>query len=204
MTTARKLWFTSCPAPISFNMWKDTTALPAIVWYAWPNYPGNISSAEWFWGDGSSTVGLYPPHTYSAAGFYNICVSITVSCGGTGSVCSNYNIYKTANMEQNAMAQVNVVASPQAIKKNTNEQIAFRLFPNPNQGEFDLQLGNVGAKTEIVIYDIVGKEVYRRIEETPDHKLDKKINLSELSNGSYFIKVNSENAMQHSKIIIAR
>ena len=99
-----------CFANVNFTMAKDTLALPAIVWDAFPSYPGNIIAANWTWGDGSSTLALYPSHTYSAAGLYSICVSITVACGSTATACSNNNIYRTSGTaESNAIAMINII-----------------------------------------------------------------------------------------------
>jgi PKD repeat protein len=196
--------YTTCNASVSFAMMKDTTQIPAIVWDAFPNYPGNIVAATWFWGDGSSTNALYPSHTYSAAGFYNICVSITVSCGGTASVCTNYNIYKMANAEQNAMAVVNVKSAPTGIKKHVAEIPEMKLFPNPNNGEFEISVANIATVAEIIIYDVIGKAVYRDIAHATNYTISKKINAGELNNGTYFVQIKSESGVAYSKIIISR
>jgi PKD repeat protein len=192
-----------CMANVNFNMYKDSVQMPAIVWNAFPNYPLNIVAANWSWGDGSSTLALYPSHTYSTAGLYSICVSVTVTCGSTATSCFNTNIWKSANPNENNIAVVNVVSSlPTSIKRINTETFDFKLFPNPNNGEFELALGNIENCSEILIYNLIGQEVYRSSENLTNANLNKKINLSELSNGTYFIRVNSDFRSHHSKFII--
>src|ERR1700752_2823905 len=45
------------------------------IWDIYPAYSSNVSNARWNWGDGTDTLALYPSHTYSVAGWYNICVT---------------------------------------------------------------------------------------------------------------------------------
>lgn len=195
-----------CMANVNFTMAKDSSFIPLIVWNAYPNYPGNIIAANWAWGDGSNTPALYPSHTYSAAGFYNICVTITVSCGSTTTSCSNNNIYRAnASAGANSIAKVNVKnLMPTAIKNNLKEEnIHISLFPNPNNGEFEFKINGLSEKSaEIKIYNIFAIEIYRSIEVIVNGELIKKINLSELSNGTYFVKIISGNENCNKKLII--
>jgi len=197
-----------CFANVNFLMQKDTTALPAIVWNAFPNYPLNITAANWSWGDGSNTLALFPSHTYSAAGFYNICVTITVSCGSSTTACSNTGIFKmAASNENNAIAKVNVINPlPAGIKNNLLNDATVKIFPNPNNGEFEIILS--GTQNEkisgIKVYNLLGQEVYSILEPTSANESNRKVMLNELSNGSYFVTVVSESGTYKSKIIINR
>jgi len=194
-----------CFANVNFTMTKDSIALPAIVWNAIPNYPANIAAADWSWGDGTNTLALYPSHTYSAAGLYSICVSITVACGSTATACSNSNIYRTASSaELNTIAKVNVINNlPTVIKKIQAENFNLSLFPNPNDGEFELKIkGMKENNIEIKIYNLLGIEIFSSFEIALNGAISKKINLENFSNGTYFIKVISGNDAINSKLIV--
>ena len=56
-----------CLAVSNFTVSKDSSM--AFTWNAYANYNPNTVSAMWNWGDGNTSFGLYPAHTYSAAGF---------------------------------------------------------------------------------------------------------------------------------------
>jgi PKD repeat protein len=196
--------YTPCIANVSFNMLKDSTQLPAIVWDAYPSYPGNIVSATWNWGDGSTTNGLYPSHTYSAAGMYNICVTISVSCGATATVCSNTNIYRQIEGAQNmsAGATVNVInAIPTAIKANETQLSEVKIFPNPNSGEFEIRAEGLGAEASVHIFNILGEKVF---ESKLESNGSKKISMADVSSGCYLVKIISGEKSANSRIIITR
>lgn len=195
---------TQCFANANFSMAKDSSMVPSIVWNAYPTYPNNVTAVEWSWGDGSFSQTLYPSHTFSAAGMYNICLSVTVACNATTSVCYNSNVWRSANAESNAIVKVNVVqATPTGIKPNMTEKVEIGLSPNPNNGDFELRLTGIESNSvKIHVYDLIGKEVYQTTESSTNGSLEKKINLSELSNGAYLLNVVSEKGKYNTKLII--
>jgi len=193
-----------CFANVNFNMMKDSSFTSSIVWNAFPNYPSNIIAAQWFWGDASNTLALYPSHTYSAAGLYSICVNVTVSCGATATFCANTSIFKMANGEESSIAKVNVIdPTTVGIQNKIKDVIKLRLFPNPSKGEFELMLANASGEIQIIIYNMIGKEILRRTEVFSKGK-SKYFNFSELESGVYFIQVYSGNSESHSKFIISK
>jgi PKD repeat protein len=194
--------YTTCIANVNFTMAKDSSQLPAIVWDAVPNYPQNILAANWIWGDGSNTTGLYPSHTYSAAGLYSICVSITVSCGATATACYNTNIFRSANAEQSAIAVVHVVSGITGISKNKTEDTEVRLYPNPNNGDFEISLKNYSSRAEIEIYSILGKKIYSNVSD--DNMGAKKIKVTDVAEGTYFLKINSAGKTTYKKFVVVK
>ena len=196
-----------CTPTVSFSMQKDSLALPAIVWNGVPNYPLNIVAANWQWGDGSNTTGLYPSHTYAVAGFYTVCVTITVSCGGgaTAQACSVQNIWKSAAGGSNAMAVLHIVNQfPTGIKNLNHENVAFTIYPNPNNGEFNIEMqSDMSAKfLEVSVVNLMGELVYTLKEDTQSNSISKKLNLNNLANGTYFVKTNTGNSITTKKLVI--
>ncbi len=82
-------------------------------WDAVPAYSSNVTNARWYWGDGTYTVGLYPSHTYAAAGTYSICVTAYSSCGDSAVSCQNDAVSRLANNNSvlSSMVYINVVSS---------------------------------------------------------------------------------------------
>jgi PKD repeat protein len=193
-----------CVTSVNFSMWKDSLQLPAIVWDAYPTYPNNIVSASWSWGDGSTTNGLYPSHTYSAAGMYNICVTISVSCGATATACSNTNIYKLIDGAQNmtAGATINVInAIPTGIKANEQQPAGIKVFPNPNSGEFEIHADGLSDEASVKIFNLLGEKVFESKLESDGTK---KIMMNDISSGCYLVKITSGTKSVNTRIIIAK
>lgn len=186
-----------CVSSANFTMAKDTSVLPSIVWNAFPSYPPNVSNVIWNWGDNSTSTGLYPSHTYSAAGFYNICLTVTVTCFASTSTttsCINQNIFKSSNNMQ--MATVNVLnASPTGIVKNNSLASAIRLYPNPVKDILTIE--SVAADFNINITDIYGKVVYSGVRTAGDSN----VNVQNLNSGIYFVKISGADFSKTVKII---
>ena len=70
---------------------------------------------------------------------------------------------------------------------NENGQSLITIFPNPTTDFININLNNTMA-TQAVIYDVYGK----KINEEALTETDNRINVSELANGVYFIKIFNE------------
>lgn len=191
----------TCVANASFSMIPSGTP---HVWYAVPSSSLNVIAATWNWGDSTSTTGLFSNHTYTAAGNYDICLSVTVACGATASSCYTYNVYRSAN--DNSIIQVQVVNASDiatGIKTTSAKNAAYSVSPNPGSGLFNVNISGLTAgKASINVYNLVGKMVYESESETTDGTLSKEVNLYDLANGIYFMKINADAKTYTKKIII--
>lgn len=188
----------ACVANSSFSMAPASSTTQ--VWNAMPISPWNIVAATWNWGDNTSSNTLYTSHSYSAAGVYSICLSVTVSCGASSTTCDTNYIYKTTQSAQ--MVQVNVIAPPAivaGIASQSNEAINWSVYPNPNNGQFEMKTEGTG-NAKIKVYSLIGEIVYET--EVTNDNVSKKINLDGVANGVYFIKLNSNNKEFTKKIIV--
>lgn len=192
-----------CNPSVSFVMIQDSTQ--ALTWWAWANYPQNTNNVVWNWGDNTSSTGFWPSHTYSASGFYNICVTVTTSCG-TASFCSNTFINKSAEAQM-PMYHVNVVSSqaPVAGIKNTaakESMTDITLYPNPAKDQSHLKLNmNEAGDVTLSIYEITGKLVQQGT-----HNLSEGVNTidmdtNSLAKGMYLVTINSGNAKKTVRLI---
>lgn len=194
----------TCLANSNFNL-SPVSGTPQH-WNATPVYPWNVVDAEWAWGDGTSSSALYTSHTYSAAGNYSVCLSVTVSCGAISSSCAGYYLYKS-NEDAANIIYINVVKPVLILtgveNETKSEEINCFVFPNPNSGEFNLLLNNLPAeKTKIEVCDMVGKIIYEETNESNMGVLEKMVNLKEIENGIYFFKVWVGNTSISKKIIV--
>ncbi len=197
-----------CVAVSSFSVTKDSSV--AFTWKAWPAYSPNILAASWNWGDGNTSLGLYPSHTYSAAGMYSICLSVTVSCTtGTlsSTTCVNSNIYKMiAGTGSASMVYINVInASAAGIKEVKSSALITNLYPNPNNGNFTIDISNIDAALkdlELNLYNVIGEKVFNSHLNPLNGKVSSDLNLETLPNGTYFVKI--QGMSKTNKVVIMR
>ena len=67
----------------------------------------------------------------------------------------------------------------------------FNIYPNPNNGCFEINFNNPSINTKIEIFDLTGKKIYKN---TVTHE-DFKININKFSSGFYLV-----NAIQNGKL----
>lgn len=70
------------------------------------------------------------------------------------------------------------------------------IYPNPNNGTFNLNLPNIGSDFQIEIYDAIGHKIYSSSQTSSEIIFNTK------SKGMYFIKVNDGKAVYKGKVII--
>lgn len=181
---------------VNYTLTADATP---HIWDIYPVYSSNVSNARWNWGDGTDTLALYPSHTYSVAGWYNICVTAYSVCGDSAQSCQNDTVYRLANNSTlSSMVYVSVKNSAMGIKQiaNNNEQV--NIYPNPNNGTFTIKTNN-SAEQILQIFDVNGRLVL-----TETITGNTTINANDLINGVYNIKISSSEGVANKRLIIAR
>jgi hypothetical protein len=87
-----------------------------------------------------------------------------------------------------------------SIEDNSFE--AFNIYPNPNQGSFNIELSSTYSdETTIQVYDLLGKLVYEK-EFLNNSSLLKSVDLSNPSSGVYIVKVNQGKSSISKKLIV--
>jgi hypothetical protein len=174
----------TCIATVTDSLYKDS--LP-LTWDVVANYSIQVDSAKWFWGDGTSTVGLYPSHTYATSGWYNICVTVYTSCGDSASICSHDSIYRMTN---NSMVQVNVLHNTNSVIEIKKDKNNLSICPNPTTT--NLSITSTNELGTISIYNSLGEMVLQtKSLPTPNSSREGNsitIDLSKLSPGVYVIQ----------------
>ena len=85
------------------------------------------------------------------------------------------------------------------IEKEIREQVlnAITLYPNPNQGVFNIKIENDKIDpVHVVIYDMVGNRVYENAFRALDGQVESSIDLSNQPAGMYIMR-----ATQQAKVI---
>lgn len=172
----------------SFFIYPDTLGAPHT--YIGVNNSSNGASAyTWSWGDGTSSTGQYPSHTYANAGNYTIC--LTVGTPGTtcyDTMCMNATINKTATMYSVTFANPTSVNS-------VSKELAT-IYPNPAKDNFTIK-GLATAKYQVEIMNLNGS-VLKSVSANGNQA----INISGLANNIYILKItNQDGTTQFAKLI---
>jgi len=157
----------------------------------------------WEWGDGTHDTIAYPSHTYSVAGSYTICFTITDSTGCTSTYCNSSYLSKTLS----SMIYVDVVpVVPTGInEKGLTNQI--KVFPNPVTEEIQV-ISNQCSVNSVEIYNILGEKIYSlpiTDNRSPASQAKRgepiTINCSSFAKGVYFIILTAEEGKAVKKFV---
>jgi PKD repeat protein len=146
---------------------------------------GNPNQWEWDFGDGNSSILQNPKHTYNNTGLYTVKLKV---CNGT--TCDTTTKVGYINVLPNGMVEVGV-------------ELAAKLFPNPNDGSFTLEIFDQSShRMEVHIYGATGQEVYREVFQSQG-KTSKDIQLNHLPKGVYYLHLNTnESIIYREKVVI--
>jgi len=127
----------------------------------------NATSYDWDYGDGNSSSEENPYYTYATEGTYIVTLTVTNACG-TDVFTDTVIIVSTDNIEE--------------LSDNS-----FFIYPNPAKSFVEISSDKFSI-SKIEIMDISGKQVdiLNNISEN-----DVNIDISELQNGIYFIKIST-------------
>jgi hypothetical protein len=182
---------------VNYVLQKDNST--ANTWDALPNYSASINHATWYWGDGSSTTGLYPSHTYAAPGLYKISVSAFTSCGDSASYFLTDSIYRLAyNSINSQMVYVNVLKQAAGINQLRAQNLEIQIYPNPGNGNFTIET-NSTEKQNLQVFDITGKPV---LNQTISGKAN--IDMGTLADGLYNISIFGTAGSVNKRLMIVR
>ena len=84
-----------------------------------------------------------------------------------------------------------------------SEQLEMRIFPNPSNGDFTLQLtGYMDQDVDIAVYDMMGKKVFASQFQTGSADyVRESIDLTHFSNGNYILKVNAGGTVESMSMV---
>ncbi len=180
-----------CVPTASFSVLPDSLYPGMSIWNVNPNYSSQVSSAVWSWGDGTSTAGMYPSHTYAAAGWYTICVEVYASCGDSSSTCQMDSVYRMAHNSTSAnMVTVTVIGGSNGIKTNTNAISGIKIYPNPFTDNLTVNLSSYQSNNVIcAMYDMMGNLILKENVLVNKGDNEFKLKTDGLNQGVYFVNI---------------
>ena len=139
------------------------------------NTSTNAIAYSWNFGDNSSSTEANPVHTYTASGTYTVELTAVNNCG--------------ASTLQTQVVVVIVGVS----EASWLDQ--FRLFPNPNTGQFAIEMrGPAQDEVEFTLFNAVGQLIRRDAADFGSGALTRAMDYGQLPSGVYALRVTGRNA----------
>lgn len=155
-------------------------------------YPWNVIAATWTWGDGSVSQDLVATHTYSTAGTYPVCLTVTASCGSTATACNTVNVG----------ADLTLIVSDPALLDVKDQAVSLSrlaIFPNPCPAACKIITEGIGSPFMIEVIDATGRMI-KRIESTESQET-LSLDVTDLPAGLYYIRVSGPQASAITKLV---
>lgn len=160
----------------------------------------------WDFGDGNTSNQAYPNYTYSTAGPFYLCLTVTSDSSCTSTHCDS--ISDGGIILKQAGFTINVVSPSSTLSVKDNEKMVtdFNVYPNPVKELLNIELNLVkNATLELFVTDIAGRVVAQIANnENQVGKQKFQWNVSGLQNGIYLLNIKSDNNIQVKKVLINR
>lgn len=154
----------------------------------------------WSWGDGTSSTGAYPSHTYAGPGLYTICLTITDATGCTSTTCYQWQLLRLSSA---VPVTINVVPGSTGVPNDPFET-SFSVYPNPATdilyAGFSLEQN---SDVTVKLFNLAGQTALEVVSTSfgpGSHKL--KLDTSNLPKGLYLLQVEAEGSVAQSKVLI--
>lgn len=172
---------------------------------------GNNLFYTWSFGNGFISNNPLPFTTINNPGIYEICVSILDTINNcSDSFCDTITIDSLGNVFRSAMSGnigllVSGTPQPNALLSAIDGEKAMKditIVPNPNNGIFSLNADWMQGLSQIEVIDLTGKLVHSQTINTTKGQKAATINLQDVADGSYLVRVVSDQRVQTVKLVV--
>jgi hypothetical protein len=122
--------------------------------------------------------------------------SMVASITTDGTFCDGISVFSGLN--QPVEKSLNVVSKPEK-KVTLQGEKSIKIYPNPNKGQFSVELKNFDNGAMIYVYDMLGEIIFQSTSKIQNHC---EINLPQLKKGIYIVKISGEKRLVTKKITI--
>jgi len=116
---------------------------------------------------------------YSDTGTYSVSLTVTNSISNDSKTITDYvKVMDCTSIDE------------------TDKDNYVKIFPNPNNGSFNIELGDKKGFKKVIIYNLLGEKVYR------NSKLQEKYQITGLPKGTYMVEIVYSNKKITKKVLV--
>ncbi len=181
--------------------------IPGTIWVFFLNNGGQGFTYAWDFGDGSTSNVVFPSHTYSGNGPYQLCLTVS-GFGCTDTFCDSVGVDSNGIiLPMGAQSQgftINVMGGTVAIADD-NEVDALSLAPNPAGEQLMVRFhATHSGPVDLHVLDMAGKSVqqHRGLATAGTNVIG--MDLGSLDAGIYVLRIGTGTAARSERFVIAR
>lgn len=137
---------------------------------------------------------------YYLGGTFNNTLQFTGALGQTITPYAGYDAFIARFQDNGGADYKSLEFFKDSLSKTENASII--IYPNPSNGNFKIASINNEQITGISIFDLLGRNVYSKIDEISNDEVE--INLSFLQQGNYFVTVSTLNNKYIEELVIVK
>ena len=161
------------------------------------NSPYTPPGTTYYWDFGDSTYSseAYPSHEYEVSGFYNVCLTLTSPAPTGGAICTNtfcltIGIQLFGGQMTDGMTLNVISETATGISEKDKEFKDVKIYPNPANNSLTLSYTlDKQENLTTTIYDLSGRIISTRSENSPAGYHNELIDISDLPSGMYQLEL---------------
>lgn len=150
----------------------------------------------WAWGD--AQIGFTNSYTYTSPGVYT--VTLTMDSAGCTFISPSHTVTVTATQSVNSGAPCYVPSGLDEV----NFSNGVSIVPNPTHGNVAITVNGADKNISIKVYNVIGSEVKSFVSSDITSVFTKTFDLSDLSNGTYLVKVQSAEKIAIKRLTVSK
>ncbi|MCB9361573.1 MAG: PKD domain-containing protein [Flavobacteriales bacterium] len=191
----------STPCNAGFSMYTDSISSGVNVVNS---STGSNLTYFWDFGDGNTSTQAYPSYTYSTAGPFELCLTVTGDGNCTSTYCDSISaggtVFKGGGFTINVLQPV--VTS---IEELANSISDLTIYPNPFQNNITISLGLIKeTQVNVTVTDLLGSVVVVIADQKMNGTNKLQWNAEGVSSGIYILNVRTINTLKVEKLILNR
>lgn len=163
------------------------------------NTSSNLSGWTWTWdfgkNDGSTNGAVSPSTTYSSTGIF----TVTLTADSAGCIAEATPVTLTVLPASNASCVGVGINEADWLKEFVS------IYPNPNAGTFVVDFSSINNENvSITVFNLVGQAVYTHDGFSVNNSAIETVNLNDMGNGFYFVRVQVGNDAFVTKVSVQK
>jgi hypothetical protein len=138
-------------------------------------------------------------YEWQPGGFQDPIIEVTSNVAGT----IEYTVTVINSAGCTTTESIEITYVPVGVPELESDIMSINVYPNPNSGEFSLELIGMSHEIEISVIDFAGRLILEeKILDITADKMEKQFNLSDYERGVYFLRITHGGKVSYKKVVI--